>query len=76
MEGGEEEDSMNKLNRVVPIRHDAANVELAAIMDALRGLRFGSVTVTVQDGVVVQVDRTEKNRLRLSQEGSQQGRAK
>lgn len=34
------------------------------ILDALRGLRFGTVTVIVQDGVVVQVDRTEKRRLR------------
>ena len=31
---------------------------------ALRGLRFGTVTVVVQDGVVVQVERTEKIRLR------------
>jgi len=34
-----------------------------AILDALRGLRFGSVTVTVQDGVIVQVERIEKKRL-------------
>jgi len=27
-------------------------------------LRFGSVNVIVQDGVVVQIDRTEKRRLR------------
>ena len=33
------------------------------ILDALRGLRFGSIVVTVQDGVVVQIDRTEKRRL-------------
>ena len=30
---------------------------------ALRGLRFGSVTAVVQDGVIVQVDRTEKVRV-------------
>jgi hypothetical protein len=30
---------------------------------ALRGLRFGTVTAVVQDGVVVQVERTEKVRL-------------
>ena len=30
---------------------------------ALRGLRYGSVTAVVQDGVVVQVDRTEKFRV-------------
>jgi hypothetical protein len=37
--------------------------ELQQIRDALRGLRFGSVNVVVQDGVVVQIDRTEKRRL-------------
>ncbi len=36
---------------------------LDRIQDALRGLRFGEVTVIVQDGVVVQVERTEKLRL-------------
>jgi hypothetical protein len=32
------------------------------IEDALRGLQFGQVTITVQDGVVVQVERTERRR--------------
>ena len=36
---------------------------LERIKDALRGLRFGEVTVIVQDGLVVQVERTEKLRL-------------
>jgi hypothetical protein len=30
--------------------------------DALRGLQFGAVTLHVQDGVVVQVERTERRR--------------
>jgi hypothetical protein len=34
------------------------------IRDALRGLRFGTVSIVVQDGLVVQIDRTEKRRLR------------
>ena len=37
---------------------------LPHISDALRGLKFGVVSVIVQDGVVVQVERTEKHRLR------------
>lgn len=41
-------------------RQDAA---IEHIRHALHGLRYGSVVVTVQDGVVVQIDRTEKNRL-------------
>jgi hypothetical protein len=38
--------------------------EFAHIRDALRGLRYGTVNVIVQDGVVVQIDRTEKRRVR------------
>ncbi|MCX7431782.1 MAG: YezD family protein [Planctomycetia bacterium] len=36
---------------------------MARIGDALRGLRYGSVLAIVQDGVVVQIERTEKTRL-------------
>jgi len=39
---------------------------LELIAKALRDLRFGQVTVIVQDGVVVQVERTERFRLRRS----------
>ncbi len=37
--------------------------ELAQIREALQGMRFGTVNIVVQDGVVVQIDRTEKKRL-------------
>jgi hypothetical protein len=43
---------------------------LEQIGGALRGLKFGSVNVIVQDGVVVQIDRTEKLRLRNSTRSS------
>ena len=33
------------------------------VLGALRGLRFGTVTVIVHDGAIVQVERTEKLRL-------------
>ncbi|MBX3025462.1 DUF2292 domain-containing protein [bacterium] len=36
---------------------------LDRVRDALAELRYGTVTVVVQDGVVVQVERTEKVRL-------------
>ncbi len=36
---------------------------LALVVESLQGLQFGSVTIIVQDGVIVQVDRTEKRRL-------------
>jgi hypothetical protein len=38
--------------------------EMHQVREALRGLRFGTVTIIVQDGVVVQIDRLEKRRLR------------
>jgi len=42
-------------------REDAEAFE--RIQAALRGLRYGTVTAVVQDGLVVQVERTEKVRL-------------
>ena len=38
--------------------------ELRQIQHALRGLKFGSVTIVVQDGYVVQIERLEKQRIR------------
>jgi len=40
----------------------ASDAALHRLSDALRGLRFGSVVAIVQDGVVVQIERTEKTR--------------
>ena len=40
-------------------RTDAA---LRRIGDALHGLKYGSVLAIVQDGVIVQIERTEKTR--------------
>jgi hypothetical protein len=42
---------------------DRTRDALDRIQNALRGLRYGTVTAVVQDGVVVQVDRTEKFRI-------------
>ena len=44
-------------------RHDGA---LGRIESALKGLEFGTVTAVVQNGVIVQVERTEKVRLQRS----------
>jgi hypothetical protein len=41
-----------------------AESALDHIRDALRGLRFGLVSIVVQDGVVIQIERTERKRLR------------
>ena len=37
---------------------------LADIEAAIRSVRFGVVQIIIQDGVVVQIDRTDKRRLR------------
>ncbi len=44
-----------------------ADEAIGRIEAALRGLRFGTVTAVVQNGVVVQVERTEKVRLQQSE---------
>lgn len=39
--------------------------ELARVLrEALSGIRFGSVTLVIQDGRVIQVDKNEKIRLK------------
>ena len=40
------------------------NNALDRIRDALVDLRYGQVTIIVQDGVIVQVEKTEKLRLK------------
>ena len=60
------------MNADVPVQSDptesAGNDEAGRsfehIRQALRGLRYGEVSVTVQDGVIVQVERTERKRVR------------
>ncbi|WP_395140070.1 YezD family protein [Armatimonas sp.] len=37
---------------------------LSEIEAAIRSIRFGVVQIIIQDGVVVQIDKTEKQRLR------------
>jgi hypothetical protein len=55
---------------VKPERTGPADEALNQIRDSLRGLRFGSVNIIVQDGVVIQIDRTEKRRLRCNRNSS------
>jgi hypothetical protein len=48
---------------------DAAPAGLSAgdweqVRQSLRGIRYGEVRVIIQDGVVVQIERLEKRRLR------------
>jgi hypothetical protein len=47
---------------------DKWNADLEKLVrDSLRAIRFGTVTLVVQDGVVIQVDKSEK--IRLSRTG-------
>jgi hypothetical protein len=50
--------------------------ELQKISDLLQGLLFGSVAITVQDGVIVQIERTEKHRLRSPKQNFSGGSAR
>jgi len=60
-------DQSNANGDVPPAADDPLEpLTLETIRRALRGLRYGQVVVIVQDGVVVQVDRTERRRLRLN----------
>jgi hypothetical protein len=47
------------------VQEDEAELErmLASVRDALRELKYGTVTVVVHDGAIVQIDRTEKLRV-------------
>jgi hypothetical protein len=38
--------------------------ELERIRQAVRGIRFGEVRVIIQDGLIVQIERVEKQRIR------------
>jgi len=48
--------------RAKPVSVDQATLD--RVRSALEDLRYGTVTIVVQDGVVVQIERTEKLRLR------------
>jgi hypothetical protein len=42
----------------------ATTLDLESIRTAIKGIRYGEVRVIIQDGVVIQIDRMEKKRLR------------
>jgi hypothetical protein len=45
------------------------------ILRAVRGLRYGSVEITIHDGQVVQIERREKVRLERKGSGRKEGTA-
>ena len=48
------------------LQDDARHVEesIASVREALTGLRYGNVSLTIHEGRVVQIDVTEKRRLK------------
>ena len=60
----------NQTKTAAPERDAGSNEALTQIQESLRGLKFGSVNIIVQDGVIIQIDRTEKRRLRGNRNGS------
>jgi hypothetical protein len=48
--------------RPAPAR--AAELDLDQVRKAVEGIRFGKVRVIIQDGLIVQIERVEKQRLR------------
>jgi hypothetical protein len=45
-----------------PSRSERNRAALRYVEEALHGLQYGTLTIIVQDGVIVQVERTERRR--------------
>jgi hypothetical protein len=59
------EHSHDYLSRCAPHRGRApAGKSIASVREALAGLKYGNVSLTVHEGRVVQIDVTEKKRLK------------
>ena len=39
------------------------DTEYIKLNDLMKGMRYGTVTIIVQDGKIIQIDKTEKHRL-------------
>lgn len=46
------------------LRDEAVEKLIVQLRQTLQGLRFGQIVITVQDGLPVQIERSEKTRLR------------
>ena len=62
-------DTDEKLSRPATSKpRELTEAVVSEIRESLRGLRYGIVQIIVQDGLVVQIDRTERRRLRRNGE--------
>jgi hypothetical protein len=64
------EDVKNKPTPAHPSSQRLADHAVEEILIALQGLRFGSLNIIVQDGLVIQIDRTEKRRIKRPNQGT------
>jgi hypothetical protein len=55
-------------NPAIPVADALPAAVAQSIVQALSGLRFGQVTIIVQDGRVIQIDRTERHRFSADKE--------
>ena len=58
-------DNSTRTEPAAPVVRDQSRLDsaLAQVRHALSGLRYGQIAITVQDGVVIQIERTERIRL-------------
>ena len=52
-------DQGDPIHKLKPVATDAVQI----VVDALRGLKFGTVKLIVQDGVLIRVERTENRQV-------------
>ncbi len=63
---------LNMPNNARPTKHDeealpscrAADLDLDRVRKAVTGIRYGEVRVIIHEGIIVQIERIEKQRLR------------
>ena len=56
---GKERQDMDNLAKNTELSSD----NIKKLNDLMKGMRFGTVTIIVQDGKIIQIDKTEKHRL-------------
>lgn len=58
-------DSQPRIDAVAPVARQESRLDhaLTQVRQALSGLQYGQIAITVQDGVVIQIERIERVRI-------------
>ncbi len=57
---------MEQANNIKKVSYEESEQQtLQIIADLLRNIRYGNIQITIQDGKVVQIDKTEKFRFNV-----------